>query len=417
MLKTNTLLKNKLEQIEHQIEVYKQLLSSKFFSLRFPSSLEKDYRRRNDEAYIRSSRGVLFFGLLIYLVFGISDFALGLDKKGELLTMRITVTSILVMAFFIIINPKHTRWAVFVVTFGMIFIGLSIIVFMSLLEAPYSYAYHLGMIPWQVFILIALRTYTRAIFVCSITVFVTYVIYTLNTEYQLTGTVIDTLVLEFELMFVTFWGLLIIIGVYLGYFMEKFSRVDYVNNRLLALDAERLTLLSEELHVLSTTDSLTGLSNRRHLEKQLDSEWSRAQRASDSISLIMIDIDYFKKYNDFYGHQEGDDCLQQVSELLLQHVKRGGELVARYGGEEFMILLPRVELAEAQSIAEKIRIDVVSLNIPHADSDKGRVTISSGVAATVPVAGDGIDALIKAADSALYCAKDAGRDCVFVHSN
>lgn len=416
MLISNASLKKQLEQIEHQIDLYKQLLTSKKFSLRFPSPIEKDYRRSSDEAYVRSSRGVLFFGLLIYLAFAISDFALGLDRTGELLTMRITITSMLVIVFLMIIKPRYLEWVVLVAAVGMILVGLSLIVFMSMLSGPYSYAYQLGMIPWQVFILIALRTHTRAIFVCSITVFVTYILYSINKEYKPSGSEIDALALDLQLMFLTFWGLLIVMGVYLGYFMEKFSRVDYVNNRLLALDAERLTLLSEELHILSTTDSLTGLSNRRHLEKELDSEWSRAQRAGDSISLIMIDIDYFKKYNDCYGHQQGDECLKKVSELFQRHVKRSGELVARYGGEEFMIILPRVALAEAQTIAENIRIDVASLNIPHFDSDKGRVTISSGVATTVPEVGDCIGDLIKAADSALYRAKDGGRDCVVVHS-
>jgi diguanylate cyclase (GGDEF)-like protein len=296
----------------------------------------------------------------------------------------------------------------------MILIGLSVIGFMALLEEPYSYAYHLGMIPWQVFILIALRSYLRAIASTSLIVFFTYILFAFNTDFKPYNPEVDQLVQDMLPIYMVFWGLLIAMGIYLGYFMEQSSRIDYVKNRLLALDAQRLTLLSDELRLLSTTDGLTGLSNRRHFEERFDSEWRRALRAQDSICLIMIDIDYFKNYNDHYGHQAGDLCLKQVSNLFKSYAQRSGELAARYGGEEFILLLPRMPLSGAQRIAESMCRKIEHLNIEHLGSVEKKVTVSIGVAAKIPQLDSDSDDLLKEADHALYQAKANGRNCVVV---
>jgi len=198
----------------------------------------------------------------------------------------------------------------------------------------------------------------------------------------------------------------------LGYQIERSARIDYIQNRLLAIDAQRLTLLSEELHLLSTTDSLTGLANRRHFENCFELEWRRAIRNQDSIALIIIDIDYFKKYNDLYGHQAGDDCLRTVCSSLQTYAQRSGELVVRYGGEEFVVLLPRMTLAGAQHIAENMCQSVRELNISHEDSNEKNVTISLGVTAMIPNINDDDESLLRDADRALYQAKANGRNCV-----
>lgn len=268
------------------------------------------------------------------------------------------------------------------------------------------------MIPWQVFVLVALRTYSRAILASSVIVFATYIGFTYSKDLQPFDPELDALVLDFKFVFVAFWSLLILIGVYLGYFMEKFSRQDYVNNKLLTLEAERLTLLSEKLKVLSTTDSLTELANRRHFEHCFESEWSRALRAKEPICLMMIDIDYFKNYNDYYGHQAGDVCLKDVSDVLKSFAQRSGELVSRYGGEEFLLMLPRLNLDEGLLVAQKLCSTIANLNIPHAGADLGHLTVSIGVAAVVPQLEDDMSELIKAADTALYRAKGSGRNRV-----
>jgi diguanylate cyclase (GGDEF)-like protein len=128
----------------------------------------------------------------------------------------------------------------------------------------------------------------------------------------------------------------------------------------------------------------------------------------------MIDIDYFKNYNDHYGHQAGDKCLKEVSKVFKSYAQRSGELVARYGGEEFIVLLPRMTIAGAQRIAESMCCTIEHLNIEHEGSEEKKVTISVGVAGSLPRLHDELDTLLKEADRALYRAKANGRNCVVV---
>lgn len=412
MVASSQLFNQQLEQIEQQINRYQGLLASGFSRLRFPSDIEKDYRWRSNASFIKSSRGILSFGILLYLAFGFTDYAVGQSQADTLWFIRVVISGVMLAGVVLIFNRQVIRWVVIATSLGMILIGLSVIWFMALLDEPYSYAYHLGMIPWQVFILIALRSYLRAIITCSLTVFVIYMVFALNKDFKPYTPEVDRLVEDMLPLYFVFWGLLIAMGIYLGYFMEQSARIDYVKNRLLALDAQRLTLLSDELRLLSTTDGLTGLSNRRHFEERFDSEWRRALRAQDSICLIMIDIDYFKNYNDHYGHQAGDQCLKEVSGLFKSYAQRSGELAARYGGEEFIILLPRMTIAAAQRIAESMCRNVEHLNIEHLASVEKKVTVSIGVAAQIPQLDSDIDDLLKEADHALYQAKGHGRNCV-----
>jgi two-component system chemotaxis family response regulator WspR len=164
------------------------------------------------------------------------------------------------------------------------------------------------------------------------------------------------------------------------------------------------------LERLSALDGLTGIANRRRFDDSLDAEWRRARRDKTPLSLILIDIDHFKRYNDHYGHLGGDDCLRQVARALAGVVHRPGDVVARYGGEEFVILLPATDADGAATVAETLRAVIETLRIPHARSDTADcVTISLG-SATVFADGDGQQALIAAADGALYEAKKQGRN-------
>lgn len=412
MVSTTQLFNEQLERLELQINRYQELLSSGSKNLEFPKDIERDYTEHSNTVFIKSSRLILSFGTLLYLAFGFSDFALGQEQADTLWLIRAVISAVMLIGIVILFNQKLIHWAIKLTTLGMIVIGLSVVLFIHMLDEPYSYAYHFGLIPWQVFILISLRSYLRAIVISSFTVFICYIFVAYSKSFAPYHPEIDHLIYIMLPLFTLFWGLLIAMGIYLGYQIERSSRVDYVQNRLLSLDAHRLTLLSEELHLLSTTDSLTGLANRRHFENCFDLEWRRAIRTQDSMALIMIDIDYFKKYNDFYGHQAGDECLRRVCAALKTYAQRSGELVVRYGGEEFVVLLPRMTLASAQHIAENMCRKVRELNIAHARSSEEQVTISIGVAAMIPTQGDDDEILLRDADRALYQAKAAGRNCV-----
>lgn len=183
---------------------------------------------------------------------------------------------------------------------------------------------------------------------------------------------------------------------------------DKVQQRTQALEE-----VNHQLEVLSVTDALTRLANRRRFDAVWLDEWQRALRQATPLAVIMLDVDHFKAYNDHYGHQQGDECLRRVGEVLLTTVRRAGELVARYGGEEFVVVLPGTSVIHAMAVAESIRANIQAAGIAHAHSGVAAVvTVSLGVAVGIPAQGDVRDALVHAADAALYRAKDQGRNRV-----
>lgn len=175
----------------------------------------------------------------------------------------------------------------------------------------------------------------------------------------------------------------------------------------------QLKRLNGELQRLTVLDDLTGVANRRFFNTLLAQEWGRAVREVLPLSLILIDIDFFKNYNDYYGHQKGDECLCRVAAALNSSAKRSGDYVARYGGEEFVIILPHTGVQGAAAVAEGLRRRVETLGVEHARSPiHNHVTISLGVASTVPERHGAAESLVAAADHAVYQAKQDGRNRV-----
>jgi diguanylate cyclase (GGDEF)-like protein len=169
--------------------------------------------------------------------------------------------------------------------------------------------------------------------------------------------------------------------------------------------------LNHRLEILSKTDSLTGLYNRRHFDKIINQEWNRGLRSHSPISCILIDIDYFKKYNDYYGHLAGDKCLVDISLVMKDAFRRAGDLIARYGGEEFIILMPATSAEDAETAITLFQNELAKLKIPHMDSPiNSFVTASAGIVNQVPRRDDSIDDFIGKADEALYKAKANGRN-------
>jgi diguanylate cyclase (GGDEF)-like protein len=177
-------------------------------------------------------------------------------------------------------------------------------------------------------------------------------------------------------------------------------------------ELRRRLIAETALAVLASTDELTGLANRRKLDEMLDFEWCRAERDDTRFSVLMIDVDFFKAYNDAYGHLEGDKVLATLGACIKAPICRPADLAARFGGEEFAILLPDTDYAGALHIAEKIRRSVFDLGLPHAKNPSGCVTVSLGVATVRPRHADFSSTLMRAADRALYAAKTAGRNQV-----
>lgn len=189
-------------------------------------------------------------------------------------------------------------------------------------------------------------------------------------------------------------------------------------NRLLQQEIEEhrrtenaLQAANQELQRLAGLDSLTQIANRRHFEEYLDTEWRRHQREEQPLGLILSDIDYFKQYNDAYGHQLGDECLQQIAQTIKRQLKRPADLVARYGGEEFVIVLPNTDAAGALSVAKQIQSSISNLKLDHAKSEVSPfITLSLGVTSQIPARNGNPKQMVAVADRGLYEAKKQGRN-------
>jgi two-component system chemotaxis family response regulator WspR len=206
--------------------------------------------------------------------------------------------------------------------------------------------------------------------------------------------------------------------------IEMLARIRYHSNayimklqrdeayRALRESQKKLAETNLELMRLANFDSLTGLANRRHFDESLNIEWKRAMRNRVPMSVMMLDIDYFKSYNDTYGHLKGDEVLRKVAGIIQKSLMRPADLAYRYGGEEFVLILPEISITGTKMLAENIRKNVEVLDIPHEGSKIApHLTISIGIASIVP-AGNDPASLVSMADAALYRAKDGGRNQV-----
>ena len=207
--------------------------------------------------------------------------------------------------------------------------------------------------------------------------------------------------------------------VVLGAKIRAMQRIIQMRQSLLVL-TRKLDTANHELRRLTSLDGLTGVANRRHFDEVLEREWRRAMRQGTELSILMCDIDFFKQYNDAYGHLVGDEALRLTSQALTAVMDRGGDLIARYGGEEFAAVLPETSLGGALFVAERMKDAINQLDLPHSGSPFGHITASFGIASALPthrVATRDIPessplTLVDAADRALYEAKDSGRNRV-----
>ncbi|USX16557.1 sensor domain-containing diguanylate cyclase [Oxalobacteraceae bacterium OTU3CAMAD1] len=174
---------------------------------------------------------------------------------------------------------------------------------------------------------------------------------------------------------------------------------------------DKIVQLQRELEVLSYRDSLTNVANRRMFDTLYPVEWAKARATGEPLSVVVVDIDYFKQYNDHYGHVQGDDCLRRVAQALDAGASRSRDLCARFGGEEFVLLLPATDEEAARNVAERCRKLLAQKELPHARSGVGRmVTVSMGVGTIVPGAQDDAHVFLDRVDRRLYQAKSSGRD-------
>ncbi|WP_353140719.1 GGDEF domain-containing protein [Acinetobacter pragensis] len=206
-----------------------------------------------------------------------------------------------------------------------------------------------------------------------------------------------------------------ILGMALCYAIDRQHRENYLQNCIIELNKQEMDQQAEQLAVLSQIDSLTGLANRRHLSAVLEQQWQTAVRYQLPLSILMVDLDYFKDYNDHLGHLAGDQCLQEIAIELKNTAARSSDLAARYGGEEFLLMFPVQDERQIEAIAAKLLERIAALAIPHPASPiSPYVTVSIGAATISPHERDHLSDFIQRADQALYLAKSNGRNQYFI---
>ena len=197
--------------------------------------------------------------------------------------------------------------------------------------------------------------------------------------------------------------------------LQKEIQIRTLAQRELEQANAELDRVNSRLEFLATHDELTELANRRHFNNVLDKSWQVSHREQSPITVVLCDIDYFKQYNDTYGHLQGDTCLQLVAKVFKSALKRPSDMAARYGGEEFAMILPNTDVSGGETLARTIRQEIAELAIAHKGSRLGdRLTLSFGISGTIPAEGKSISGLIAQADKALYEAKATGRDRAIV---
>jgi len=371
---------------------YRAAFDKGYRKLRFEEPLEREFQAFYLEGHIMRVRLAAYLIIALYAAFVVIDLTT-LPEEVAYWTARIRLFVIIPPFIFLLLvsyRPSIRGYVVNAVFAGAIITGLGT-------TAVIGVAYRLGsQIPYEGILLVALFIYLiaclqwrRALFANLLTLFAFIVVEVL---YQPDP--------QARLYEITFMFAANAVGAYGGYFLEHSARTMFLINNL--------------LNELAELDGLTGLSNRRSLNIHLDRIWRQAMRDQKDVAIAMIDVDHFKKYNDRYGHAQGDAALRAVADVIAHYARRPLDITARYGGEEFSIVWYHPSAIELPNMAEVLTRAIHALNIPHVDSELGRLSISVGVAMMTPAPGQSNIDLLRDADAALYDAKAQGRNRVVV---
>lgn len=390
------------------------LLEKGFPWMKFPGPLEQQFLLDLAEPRRRHFLISSLISLVVYNGFLLVDYLMTRDVFWLAVKLRIFFFTPLALIFIYIIWRKRGAFIhslppasleVIVVSGGLI-AAASLAVILSETKGPFSPYYHVGFTIIALYgnIVQRLRFWYAVVFSTALLgIHLAGVLLLGNVPHRLLWPILS-LVLSAAVFSLT-----------ANYVMERDERRRYLLTMRERGVVRDLTRAHERLQALSCVDGLTGLYNRRHFQEYVERVWERSQFDGDEVSVMMVDVDHFKKFNDRYGHPAGDECLTQIAKVLQHAVRRPEDLIARYGGEEFIVLLPRTAAAYAVTVAERVREAVEALQMRHESSTSSHfVTVSIGMASCK--AGFSLKAtqLISAADLALYQAKHEGRNRVCV---
>ncbi|MFP0271991.1 GGDEF domain-containing protein [Acinetobacter baumannii] len=368
----------------------------------FPKQLETIYRfqYQNGAAYEFRYRAPIILILYLFLSFGIYQ-VLPTEQVLSWLSYYSWVGIIVLIAWFLSFIKKLNQWFDYYVGIGSsAAVAITFILINVLENGQDNVLFHAAMMYAIVIIYgaVGMRFYTAII-----AGWVGGLIGILVSTY-LNGD-IDWTFLNRTYTFSSF------LGMTLAYATDRQHRENYLQNCMIELNRIELMQQVQQLSLLSQQDALTGLANRRYLDETLDNEWRRALRHETPLTIMMVDIDFFKPYNVSLGHLKGDQCLKDIATAISSIAARSGDLVARYGGEEFLLLFPMTNAQQAKIQAERLMNAIKKIAIVHpCSSVSPYVTISVGVATTIPRLNDSISAFVSRADHALYQAKTNGRN-------
>ncbi|NOQ06797.1 diguanylate cyclase [Acinetobacter baumannii] len=368
----------------------------------FPKQLETIYRfqYQNGAAYEFRYRAPIILILYLFLSFGIYQ-VLPTEQVLSWLSYYSWVGIIVLIAWILSFIKKLNQWFDYYVGIGSsAAVAITFILINVLENGQDNVLFHAAMMYAIVIIYgaVGMRFYTAII-----AGWVGGLIGILVSTY-LNGD-IDWTFLNCTYTFSSF------LGMTLAYATDRQHRENYLQNCMIELNRIELMQQAQQLSLLSQQDALTGLANRRYLDETLDNEWRRALRHETPLTIMMVDIDFFKPYNDSLGHLKGDQCLKDIATAISSIAARSGDLVARYGGEEFLLLFPMTNAQQAKIQAERLMNAIKKIAIVHpCSSVSPYVTISVGVATTIPRLNDSISAFVSRADHALYQAKTNGRN-------
>lgn len=368
----------------------------------FPKELEVIYKDqyKNEAAYEFRYRAPIILCLYLYLSFGTYQ-VLPTELRTAWIAYYGWVGMIIVFAWLLAFIPSMNRWFDYYVCLGSTgAVALTFTLINVLQHGQNNVLFHAAMMYAVVIIygFVGMRFYTAMFAGWSGGLIGIAISVWLNGS-------IDWTYLNRTYTFSSF------LGMALAYAIDRQHRENYLQDCMIELNRLELMRQAQQLSILSQQDALTGLANRRYLDEVLENEWKRSIRHEVPITIMMIDIDFFKLYNDTLGHIQGDQCLRRIAILLGSISSRSGDLAARYGGEEFLLLFSMMDKDQALIQVQRLMQLMQNIGIAHPRSNVSKyVTISVGVATTTPHLNDSLSEFISQADHALYVAKNNGRN-------
>lgn len=382
-----------------------------FRKLRFPDPWEGIFRAEYAEQSVFQARIAAVIGIVLYMLFGFRDLFLAPEIITAVWIIRYgLVMPLLVLVLVLTFIKPLRKYVLWLAMLAILAVGGGVFAVSSVMSRPLNYMIDTGLIPIIIFACTVSRMRFYQALACTLLLFFMYqgfAFYNGADAPFFMGSEPYQIHQAFSFLVL----IVIMIGLFACYLLEYRVRENFLQNMMLQEEGQRLRGLTAVLQQLSSTDGLTGLFNRRHFMQAFDAEWRRCQRENRPLGLILLDIDYFKPFNDNYGHQPGDEVLKKVGAALKGVAKRGGEMAARYGGEEFILLFPEQDLEGIRKVAAKVNQVIRDLQIPHEYSQvESVVTCSVGAVSLYPSNDYTLEQIIEKADENLYGAKEGGRN-------